>query len=181
VSSRAETARRSSAPSSTADGAYSIFSGAQLDLFTSATAARRVRHSRTDGYGRLRQSYAHTRWRALSTCKVLILLASPRGFEPLLTAVQDRFRRLDVITSRLHNEVMDSPKRATVYFSADVHKALRLRAAAADRSISDMVNDAVRIALAEDATDLESFKELQDEKSISFETFVTGLKRRGRI
>jgi hypothetical protein len=33
-----------------------------------------------------------------------------------------------------------------------------------------MVNDAVRIALAEDATDLESFKERQDEKSISFET-----------
>jgi plasmid stability protein len=76
---------------------------------------------------------------------------------------------------------MDSPKRATVYFSSDVHKALRLRAAAADRSISDMVNDAVRIALAEDATDLESFKERQNEKSISFETFVAGLKRRGRI
>jgi plasmid stability protein len=76
---------------------------------------------------------------------------------------------------------MENSKRATVYFTAEVHKALRLRAAAADRSISDMVNDAVRAALAEDATDLESFTERRSEKSISFESFVTGLKRRGRI
>ena len=76
---------------------------------------------------------------------------------------------------------MENSKRATVYFTAEVHKALRLRAAAADRSISDMVNDAVRAALAEDATDLESFVGRRSEKSISFESFVTGLKRRGRI
>lgn len=76
---------------------------------------------------------------------------------------------------------MENPKRATVYFTAEVHKALRLRAAASDRSISDMVNDAVRIALAEDASDLEAFSERQNEKSVSFESFVKGLKRRGRI
>ena len=49
---------------------------------------------------------------------------------------------------------MSTPKRATVYFEADVHRALRLRAAANDRSVSDMVNDAVKVALAEDAVDL---------------------------
>ena len=76
---------------------------------------------------------------------------------------------------------MENPKRATVYFTAEVHKALRLRAAASDRSISDMVNDAVRVALAEDASDLEAFSERQNEKSVSFESFVKGLKRRGRI
>lgn len=76
---------------------------------------------------------------------------------------------------------MESSKRATIYFESDVHKALRLRAAASDRSISDMVNDAVRAALAEDAADLEAFAERRAEKSISFETFVAGLKRRGRI
>jgi len=76
---------------------------------------------------------------------------------------------------------MDSSKRATVYFTAEVHKALRLRAAASDRSISDMVNDAVRVALAEDAIDLESFAERRSEKSTSFESFVTSLKRRGRL
>jgi plasmid stability protein len=77
--------------------------------------------------------------------------------------------------------VMENSKRATVYFTPEVHKALRLRAAASDRSISDMVNDAVRVALAEDASDLEAFSERRDEKSISFESFVKGLKRRGRI
>lgn len=76
---------------------------------------------------------------------------------------------------------MGTSKRATVYFAPDVHKALRLRAAASDRSISDMVNDAVRVALAEDAADLEAFAERGAEKSVSFETFVTGLKRRGRL
>ena len=76
---------------------------------------------------------------------------------------------------------MENAKRATVYFAADLHKALRLRAAASERSISDMVNDAVRVALAEDAEDLDAFTGRRGEKSVSFEAFVTGLKRRGRI
>jgi plasmid stability protein len=77
--------------------------------------------------------------------------------------------------------VMDSQKRATVYFESDVHRALRLKAAATDRSISDMVNDAVKASLAEDAEDLAAFSERNKDKSISFDTFVQGLKRRGRI
>ena len=76
---------------------------------------------------------------------------------------------------------MDSPKRATIYFESDVHRALRLKAAASDRSISDMVNEAVKVALAEDAEDLTAFAAREGEKSYSFETFVQGLKRRGRI
>ena len=76
---------------------------------------------------------------------------------------------------------MDTLKRATVYFQADVHRALRLKAAAADRSISDMVNDAVKAALAEDAEDLAAFSERKKEKSSSFDAFVQGLKQRGRI
>jgi plasmid stability protein len=76
---------------------------------------------------------------------------------------------------------MDTSKRATIYFAPEVHKALRLRAAAADRSLSDMVNDAVRAALAEDADDLEAFSTRRTEKSVTFEAFVAGLKRRGRL
>ena len=76
---------------------------------------------------------------------------------------------------------MDAQKRSTVYFDADVHRALRLKAAASDRSISDMVNEAVRATLAEDAEDLRAFSARKKEKSISFETFVQDLKRRGRI
>ena len=76
---------------------------------------------------------------------------------------------------------METQKRATVYFEADVHRALRLRAAASDRSISDMVNDAVKVVLAEDAEDLAAFTERNGDKNLSFDTFVQGLKRRGRI
>jgi plasmid stability protein len=76
---------------------------------------------------------------------------------------------------------MSTPKRATVYFQADIHKALRLRAAANDRSISDMVNDAVRASLAEDDTDLAAFDRRKKERSVSFESFVQSMKRRGLI
>jgi hypothetical protein len=76
---------------------------------------------------------------------------------------------------------MSLPKRATVYFEPEIHRALRLKAAATDRSISDMVNDAVKLALAEDAEDLAAFEERDHEKSVDFETVVRSLRRRGKI
>ena len=76
---------------------------------------------------------------------------------------------------------MNTPKRATVYFEEDVHRALRLRAVATDRTVSDMVNEAVKIALSNDADDLAAFSNRKNEKSLSFDTFVQGLKRRGSI
>ena len=76
---------------------------------------------------------------------------------------------------------MEKYKRATVYFDTAVHRALRLKAAAADRSILDMVNDAVKVALAEDADDLAALDQRRDERSISFESLVRDLRKRGRI
>ena len=76
---------------------------------------------------------------------------------------------------------MEDSKRATVYCDASVHQALRLKAAATDRSISDMVNDAVKVALAEDAEDLASFDQRKAERSVSFEALVRDLRKRGRI
>jgi plasmid stability protein len=76
---------------------------------------------------------------------------------------------------------MSDSKRATVYFDPEVHKALRLRAAVTERSISDMVNEAVRAALAEDAEDLAAFDERADEPTVDFDQFVKSLKRRGKI
>ena len=76
---------------------------------------------------------------------------------------------------------MKNSKRVTVYFEPAVHKALRLRAAASDRSVSDMVNDAVRLSLAEDAVDLEALSTRKKERSLSFDSFVVGLKRRGQL
>ena len=76
---------------------------------------------------------------------------------------------------------MDDAKRATIYFEPAVHQALRLKAAETDRSISELVNDAVRIALAEDAEDLDAHAQRKSERSISFESLVRDLRKRGRI
>jgi hypothetical protein len=76
---------------------------------------------------------------------------------------------------------MDETKRATIYFGADVHRALRLKAAACNRSISDMVNEAIRIILAEDADDLRDADQREIEQSSGFEEFVTSLRDSGRI
>jgi hypothetical protein len=76
---------------------------------------------------------------------------------------------------------MSTAKRATVYFEAEIHKALRLRAAANERTISDLVNEAVRVSLAEDAADLSAFERRKKERSVSFDSFVQGMKRRGLL
>ena len=76
---------------------------------------------------------------------------------------------------------MNKTKRATVYFDANLHRALRLKAAEADTSISELVNTAVRKTLAEDAEDLAAFEERADEPTLSFEDLVRDLKRRGQL
>ena len=76
---------------------------------------------------------------------------------------------------------MTSAKRATVYFEPDIHRALRLKAAASDKSISDMVNDAVKLTLADDAEDLGAFEARKREPNLDFEQFVKALKRRGKL
>lgn len=72
-------------------------------------------------------------------------------------------------------------KRATVYFDVQLHRALRLKAAETDRSMSELVNDAVRQSLAEDAEDLAAFEERAREPSLLFEDVLKDLKKRGRI
>ena len=75
----------------------------------------------------------------------------------------------------------DSPKRATVYFDPDLHQALRLKSAVSSRSISELVNDAVRLHLAEDAEDLAAFGKRAREPRMRFETLVGSLRKRGKI
>ena len=72
-------------------------------------------------------------------------------------------------------------KRATVYFDASVHRAIRLKAAATDRTISEVVNDAVKLALAEDAEDQAAFTERAAEKELEFDKLVKSMRRRGEI
>ncbi len=72
-------------------------------------------------------------------------------------------------------------KRATVYFDPALHKALRLKAAETDRSLSDIVNEAVKLSLLEDAEDLAAFEERANEPSLAFEDVVKDLRRSGSI
>lgn len=72
-------------------------------------------------------------------------------------------------------------KRTTIYFESAIHRALRLKSIETERSLSDLVNEAVRLSLAEDAEDLAAFEERALEKNLSFEAVVKDLKRRGQI
>jgi hypothetical protein len=72
-------------------------------------------------------------------------------------------------------------KRATIYFDPDLHKALRLKAVETSRSITELVNEAVREALSEDAEDLAAFDKRKREPLVSYDEMVKRLKRDGRI
>lgn len=72
-------------------------------------------------------------------------------------------------------------KRATVYFHPRVHRALRLKAAASDASISDLVNNAVEQALLEDTEDALALKQREGEPDLRFADVVKDLKRRGKV
>lgn len=76
---------------------------------------------------------------------------------------------------------MATTKRATVYLDAPLHRALRLKAAETEASISKLVNAAVRHSLAEDADDLEAFRTRAKEPRLAFEAVVRDLKRRGKL
>ncbi len=76
---------------------------------------------------------------------------------------------------------MATQKRATVYFDPSLHKALRIKAVQTERSLSDLVNDAVRRSLAEDAEDLAAFEARAKEPDLAFEDVLRDLRRRGKI
>ncbi len=72
-------------------------------------------------------------------------------------------------------------KRSTVYFKPEIHNALRLKAASTNRSVSDLVNEAVRHALREDQEDLAAFDERIAEPTISYEALLENLKAHGKL
>jgi hypothetical protein len=76
---------------------------------------------------------------------------------------------------------MSKPTRATIYFSPDIFKALRMKAAATNRTLSGLVNQAVKDTLAADAVDFDAITLLRDEPVDTFAAFVCGLRRRGTL
>jgi hypothetical protein len=72
-------------------------------------------------------------------------------------------------------------KRATVYFDPIIHKALKLKSIETSKSISELVNKAVKEALAEDAEDIAAVEGRANEPLVSFSEMVMRLKKDGRI
>lgn len=72
-------------------------------------------------------------------------------------------------------------QRSTVYFDPQMHKALRLKAAQENRSISDIVNEAVSLLANEDKDDISDFDSRKNEQSIDYESFLNLLKNDGVI
>jgi hypothetical protein len=73
------------------------------------------------------------------------------------------------------------PKRTTIYLESDLHKALKVKAAETDQSVSELVSGAVRRSLLEDAKDLAVFNQRAREPNLAFETVLKDLRRRGRL
>jgi metal-responsive CopG/Arc/MetJ family transcriptional regulator len=71
--------------------------------------------------------------------------------------------------------------RVTVYLDPQLHKALKLKAVETSKSVSELINDAARMALAEDAEDIEAFEERAAEPLISYDEMVKRLKEDGRL
>jgi hypothetical protein len=74
-----------------------------------------------------------------------------------------------------------TPKRSTVYFDPDLYRALRIKAAQYEKSLSELINQAVRWSLVEDAEDLAAFEERKNEPNLDFEKVLKDLRSRGKI
>lgn len=85
------------------------------------------------------------------------------------------------MTSKRYDAAMPKVKRATVYLDPALHRALRVKAAETEYSVSELVNAAVRLSLSEDAADLAVFKARAAEPVLAFEAVLKDLRRRGKL
>ncbi len=76
---------------------------------------------------------------------------------------------------------MNLTKRATVYLDPELHRAVRMKAAEVESSVSELINSALQRSLAEDAEDLATFRARAKEPTQSFESLVEDLRRRGKL
>ena len=72
-------------------------------------------------------------------------------------------------------------QRATIYFDPDIHQALKIKSASSNKSISELVDLAIRHELTEDEEDIRAFKDRENEPTISFESVLKDLKDNGKI
>ncbi len=72
-------------------------------------------------------------------------------------------------------------KRSTIYFEPSVHQALKIRAASSNISVSELIDEAVRLLMSEDQEDLAAFSERKNEEEVSYEALLDDLKKHGKI
>jgi hypothetical protein len=72
-------------------------------------------------------------------------------------------------------------KRTTIYIDPQIHRALRIKSAEMDSSISELIEKAVKISLAEDAIDLAAYQQRKNEPRLPFEEVVKKLRKNGQI
>lgn len=72
-------------------------------------------------------------------------------------------------------------KRATIYFDPEIHRALKIKAATTSKTISEIIDNAIRLELYEDEEDLRAFEERKNEPSVAFEDVLRELKSNGKI
>lgn len=75
----------------------------------------------------------------------------------------------------------DTARRSTIYFDPDIYQALRIKSATTQRSVTELVNEAVRQSLREDQEDLEAFEQRVAEPAISYEALLKDLKKHGKL
>ena len=68
-----------------------------------------------------------------------------------------------------------------MYLDDDLHRALRLKSAETRESMSDLVNEALRVLLAEDLEDLSDWHGRRSERPVGYEEFLRQLEADGTI
>ena len=82
----------------------------------------------------------------------------------------------------LENICMSSlSKRSTIYFDPSIHQALKIKSVTSSRSVSELVDEALRQLMNEDQEDLEAYAQRKDEPDINYEELLNDLKQHGKI
>jgi len=71
--------------------------------------------------------------------------------------------------------------RATVYLDPKLHRALKIKSAQIDRTMSELINDAIRLSLTEDYDDLLAIEERQNEPDVDFKDVLKDLRKSGKL
>lgn len=72
-------------------------------------------------------------------------------------------------------------KRSTIYLDKEIHKALKVKSAMSSKTISELVNEAIKHSLAEDYEDLMDFEERKNEPNLDFEMVLKELEKSGKL